>query len=251
MAKETYYFSHDSNAITDTKIHNMRDDYALEEYALLWAIIEMMRNEESYKLQADKKIYRAIKALTNTNIDVEKYVQDCINEYELFKEENGYFFSNSLLKRMLEKDRKSAVAKEKAEKRWNNNAIAMQQQCSSNANKVKESIENKNKVNKKEQEEKIHFADFVTMTNVEHEKLVSTYGTEFTDQCIKILDNYKGAKGKDYKSDYRAILSWVVDEAKKRKQENKYAQNKTAYNDYSQRSYENLDSLYANMKEEK
>lgn len=103
----------------------------------------------------------------------------------------------------------------------------------------------------KKEEEKIHFADFVTMTNVEHEKLVSTYGTEFTDQCIKILDNYKGSKGKEYKSDYRAILSWVVDEAKKRKQENKYAQNKTAYNDYSQRSYENLDSLYANMKEEK
>ena len=127
----------------------------------------------------------------------------------------------------------------------------MQQQCSSNANKVKESKENKNKVNKKEQEEKIHFADFVTMTNVEHEKLVSTYGTEFTDQCIKILDNYKGSKGKEYKSDYRAILSWVVDEAKKRKQENKYNSRKTAYNDYSQRSYENLDSLYANMKEEK
>lgn len=251
MAKETYYFSHDSNAITDTKILNMRADYGLEGYGLFWAIIEMMRNEESYKLQTDKKIYRAIKTLTNTNIDVEKYVQDCINEYELFKEENGYFFSNSLLKRMLEKDRKSAVAREKAEKRWNNNTIAMQQQCSSSANKVKESKENENKINKKEQEEKIHFADFVTMTNAEHEKLVSTYGTEFTDQCIKILDNYKGSKGKEYKSDYRAILSWVVDEAKKRKQENKYAQNKTAYNDYSQRSYENLDSLYANMKEEK
>lgn len=103
----------------------------------------------------------------------------------------------------------------------------------------------------KKEEEKIHFADFVTMTNVEHEKLVSTYGTEFTDQCIKILDNYKGSKGKEYKSDYRAILSWVVDEAKKRKQENKYNSKKTAYNDYSQRSYENLDSLYANMKEEK
>lgn len=27
---------------------------------------------------------------------------------------------------------------------------------------------------------------------------------------IEILDNYKGAKGKRYKSDYRAILSWVV-----------------------------------------
>lgn len=122
-----------------------------------------------------------------------------------------------------------------------------------NENINKNNIKNNSKKDSKgkKEEEKIHFADFVTMTNVEHEKLVSTYGTEFTDQCIKILDNYKGSKGKEYKSDYRAILSWVVDEAKKRKQENKYAQNKTAYNDYSQRSYENLDSLYVNMKEEK
>ena len=122
-----------------------------------------------------------------------------------------------------------------------------------NENINKNNIKNNSKKDSKgkKEEEKIHFADFVTMTNAEHEKLVSTYGAEFTDQCIEILDNYKGSKGKEYKSDYRAILSWVVDEAKKRKQENKYAQSRTAYNDYSQRSYENLDSLYANMKEEK
>ena len=211
----------------------------------------MMRNEEDYKLNLNKNTYRAIKTLTNTNIDVEKYIQDCINEYELFKQENEKFYSKSLLRRMSEKDKKSEIARERANKRWNNNALVMQKQCTSNANKVKESKENENKINKKEQEEKIHFADFVTMTNAEHEKLVSTYGTEFTDQCIKILDNYKGSKGKKYKSDYRAILSWVVDEANKRKQENKYNSRKTEYNGYSQRSYENLDSLYANMKEEK
>ena len=210
-----------------------------------------MRNEEDYKLNLNKNTYRAIKTLTNTNIDVEKYIQDCINEYELFKQENEKFYSKSLLRRMSEKDKKSEIARERANKRWNNNALVMQKQCTSNANKVKESKENENKINKKEQEEKIHFADFVTMTNAEHEKLVSTYGTEFTDQCIKILDNYKGSKGKKYKSDYRAILSWVVDEANKRKQENKYNSRKTEYNGYSQRSYENLDSLYANMKEEK
>lgn len=220
-------------------------------YGLYWAIIEMMRNEEDYKLNLNKNTYRAIKTLTNTNIDVEKYIQDCINEYELFKQENEKFYSKSLLRRMSEKDKKSEIARERANKRWNNNALVMQKQCTSNANKVKESKENENKINKKEQEEKIHFADFVTMTNAEHEKLVSTYGTEFTDQCIKILDNYKGSKGKKYKSDYRAILSWVVDESNKRKQENKYNSRKTEYNGYSQRSYENLNSLYANMKEEK
>lgn len=214
MAKETYYFSHDSNAITDTKILNMRADYGIEGYGLYWAIIEMLRNEEDYRLTLDNKTYRAIKTLTNTTIDIEKFINDCLEDYELFEQDDEKFYSKSLLRRMQEKEKKSVIAREKAEKRWNNNATAMQQQCSSNANKVNKSKENKNKENKKEQEEKIHFADFVSMTNAEHEKLVSTYGKEFTDQCITVLDNYKGANGKTYKSDYRAILNWVVDKVK-------------------------------------
>ena len=86
---------------------------------------------------------------------------------------------------------------------------------------INENIDiNNNKDNRKrgskgeKKEEKIHFAEFVTMTNAEYEKLVSTYGKDFADQCITILDNYKGANGKKYKSDYRAILSWVIDRAK-------------------------------------
>lgn len=151
MAKETYYFSHDSNALTDTKILNMRADYGLEGYGLYWAIIEMMRNEEDYKLEVNKNTYRAIKTLTNTTIDVEKFIKDCIEDYELFEQKEESFYSKSLLKRMEVKEKKSAVAREKAQKRWNSNATEMQQQCSSNANKGK-----KNKVNKnKEKENKI------------------------------------------------------------------------------------------------
>lgn len=193
MAKETYYFSHDSNALTDTKILNMRADYGLEGYGLYWAIIEMMRNEEDYKLKLDKNTYRAIKTLTNTDINIEKYIQDCIDDYELFRQEDSKFYSKSLLRRMLEKDKKSEIAREKANKRWNSNANDMQQQCVSNANKVKENKEKESKgnKNKKEKEEKIHFAEFVSMTNAEYEKLVGTYGKEFADQCITILDNYK------------------------------------------------------------
>lgn len=145
MAKETYYFSHDSNALTDTKILNMRADYGLEGYGLYWAIIEMMRNEEDYKLEVNKNTYRAIKTLTNTTIDVEKFIKDCIEDYELFEQKEETFYSKSLLKRMEVKEKKSAVAREKAQKRWNSNATVMQQQCSSNANKVKKSKVNKNK----------------------------------------------------------------------------------------------------------
>lgn len=68
----------------------------------------------------------------------------------------------------------------------------------------------------KEKEEKIHFAEFVSMTNAEYDKLVSTYGEKFTNQCIETLDNYKGSTGKKYKDDYRAILSWVIDKVKEK-----------------------------------
>lgn len=76
----------------------------------------MLRNEEVYKLDYDKNIFRAIKSLTNTTIDVEKYINDCINDYELFRLEDNKFFSNSLLKRMEEYDRKKAISRENGKK---------------------------------------------------------------------------------------------------------------------------------------
>jgi hypothetical protein len=55
------------------------------------------------------------------------------------------------------------------------------------------------------------YAEFVSMTEDEYQKLVTAYGEVKTRRMIEILDNYKGANGKKYKSDYRAILNWVVD----------------------------------------
>lgn len=83
-----------------------------------------------------------------------------------------------------------------------------------NINKIEIKDNRKRGSKGKREEEKIHFAEFVTMTNAEYEKLVSTHSKEFADQCITVLDNYKGASGKTYKSDYRAILNWVVDKVK-------------------------------------
>lgn len=57
---------------------------------------------------------------------------------------------------------------------------------------------------------KIKYAEFVSMTEEEHQKLIDEHGEEKVKRMIEILDNYKGANGKKYKSDYRAILTWVV-----------------------------------------
>lgn len=63
---------------------------------------------------------------------------------------------------------------------------------------------------------KIVYAENVTMTPDEHSKLIAEHGEALTFACIAKLSNYKGANGKTYKSDYKAILSWVVDEVKKK-----------------------------------
>ena len=48
------------------------------------------------------------------------------------------------------------------------------------------------------------------MTNDEYSSLVAKLGESGAKRCVEILDNYKGANGKKYDSDYRAILNWVV-----------------------------------------
>lgn len=102
------------------------------------------------------------------------------------------------------------------EQQLNNKWTTTEQQLNTNNNVNNEINEINIKEKDKKENDKIHFADFVTMTNVEYESLVNTYGNDFANQCITVLDNYKGSSGKKYKSDYRAILSWVVDSVKKK-----------------------------------
>ncbi len=63
---------------------------------------------------------------------------------------------------------------------------------------------------------KTKYADAVTMYPEERQKLVDSYGEEFTVKLIEELNNYKLSNGKSYKDDYRAILSWVVEKCEKK-----------------------------------
>lgn len=59
------------------------------------------------------------------------------------------------------------------------------------------------------------YAENVKMTESEYNNLVEKYSEEGTRWMITKLDNYKAARGMVYKSDYRAILNWVVKEWQK------------------------------------
>lgn len=86
----------------------------------------MLRNESEYKLPLNKNTYRAIKMQTGTTINVEKYLNDCINEYRddesrngLFNTDNKTFWSASLLRRMEKYEGLKEKRRQAANARWN------------------------------------------------------------------------------------------------------------------------------------
>jgi hypothetical protein len=246
--KEAYYFSHDSNARHDPKITAMRGVYGSEGYGWYWILVEMMRESNGYKLDMRSKYayYAFASQMQCDSETAHKFIQDCITEFDLFAADETHFWSTSLLRRMQERERKSEKARKSAEARWGKKTAPDKgsskpienNECDLDANayadeskndalkesKVKESKRNKNKL--KDNPPKIKFAEFVSLTQAEYDKLTSAHGEERTKRMIEILDNYKGANNKKYASDYRAILNWVVNRAEEEEQKGGYRQAK-------------------------
>lgn len=115
------YFSHDQNAFQDLKIKVLVDEFGLEAYALYWIFIERMRAEKGYFLSCDKITLRGIKSDSRTTLDIEAFVEFCI-EIELFIEDEGTIYSKSLVDRMTymdnEAEQKSEQARAAVNARW-------------------------------------------------------------------------------------------------------------------------------------
>ena len=73
---------------------------------------------------------------------------------------------------------------------------------------------------KAEKAKKYKYADYVSLTKDEYAKLCSEYSEDHTKGMIDILNNYKGSKGKKYKSDYLTIRGWVKDSFYEKLQKN-------------------------------
>ena len=153
--KDAYYFSHDSNASQDPKILAMRSVYGWEGYGWYWMLIEMMREQQDYRLDiSGKYVFNAFALQMHCTSDAaENFIMDCINEFNLFDTDGTTFWSNSLLRRMSEKDEKSIKDRLAAQTRWDKelskckrNADALQTQCDPNAIKERKGKENKDNI---------------------------------------------------------------------------------------------------------
>lgn len=214
MSTNAYYFSHDSNAKDDTKCMLLIDQLGLEGYGIFWVLIEVLREQPDYKYPLNLVPILA----RRYNTTAEK-MMTVIKNYNLFKfDEENSFFSISLNERMnkvqIGINQRILAGKSSAEKRKYLQLAAPVErplnECSTNKRKEKKVNEIKIKEIK---DNKISYSEFVSMKEEEFEKLYSEFGQD-TYKLIEILNNYKGANGKKYKSDYLAIRNWVIDRFK-------------------------------------
>ena len=113
MAKDAYYFSHDSNARNDIKIKAMMSRYGYEGYGMYWAIVEMLRETKDYELPMEDYTFLALQQEFNgCSTDVQQYINDCINTFKLFASDDESFWSESLKRRMGVMDKKREQARQ-------------------------------------------------------------------------------------------------------------------------------------------
>lgn len=89
-----------------------------------------------------------------------------------------------------------------------------------NSKTIKQDIIAETDVSVKPKKQKIKFSEFVSLTQDEYNKLIQDHSESAVKRMIEILNNYKGANGKKYKSDYMAILNWVVNRYNDEKNKN-------------------------------
>jgi hypothetical protein len=145
MAKDAYYFSHDSNARNDEKILSLRMELGMEGYGIYWAIIEMLRDSTDYRMRTQCE-----RIAFELHADSE-HIKSVMNDFELFESDGEYFWSESLLRRMEIKEERSKKASLSAKARWDK-AKTMRTHSEGNANAMqgKESKGKESKVQERD-----------------------------------------------------------------------------------------------------
>ena len=215
------YFPHDVDASIDEKIEAMRSMFGNDGYAFYFIILERIYRSGVPYLDLSKDIFcTSIASKIMVNIDVFHSMIDASIDVGLFDEssyiEHQLLTSSGIKKRFddinLMRDKWRNLKETRAQSFLNGKPEENSRKTERKTpqSKAKESKAKESKA----KEIKTTYAEFVRLHDSEYESLVKTHGEEFTNRCIETLDNYKGQSGTAYKSDYRAILNWVIKRVK-------------------------------------
>lgn len=117
MKKDTFYFSHDYNANSDTKILFLRQQLGMEGYGIYWYLIEALAQAGGYLP------YKIAPVLAMQMQVTEAKVIAVIDKFDLFTQQEQSFFSERLNLHLSLRATLSEKGRVGASKRWEKQAI--------------------------------------------------------------------------------------------------------------------------------
>lgn len=193
MAKDAFWFSHDSNARNDEKIIALRMRHQMEGYGIYFAIIERLRESDSYMCIKDYNVIAF-----DLRVAAEK-IKSIVEDFNLFDftEDNKYFYSERLIRSMapfenLTSQRRLA-GKKSAEKRWGKS-----DESDENKRPLKESITTVNKKNN------LYNIDILNNKNIK-ENIKEKFNFDFLSSNPEFLILIK--KWIDYKKEIKSEIT--------------------------------------------
>ncbi len=213
--KDTFYMKHDINTSQDNAIVSMRVDYGTFGYGLFWLVNEYLRSQTGCKVKISE--IKNIAFSLNENFEnVHKFIDDCINMYGLYASNGDYFWSNRMI---VDKDHLDSIRqtyRENGKKGGRPKAKenqAVNQAVSNGKPIVNQTESNKGKVSKGKviKVSKDNYGEFknVHLSKDEFKKCIDIHTLIITNKAIEKLSSFKASSGKNYKSDYAAMNTWV------------------------------------------
>lgn len=216
------YFPHDVGAAGTPTMFTVQNEFGNDGYALWFKLLEHLGTKEDLSMDCNNKSdWLYFVALARVTEERAIQILDLLASIGAIDQElwnHRIIWSDNFAKRLADVYKKRGTETPcKPDFCDRNTSSHDVSDAESTQSKVKESKVKKSKVKKDKapDPDKIEFAEFVRMKQSEYDTLIEKYGKAATDKFIEVLDNYKGANKKRYDSDYRAILSWVVDKVKK------------------------------------
>lgn len=141
------YFTHDLGSRNDPKIVKMAIKMGHEGKGIYWDLVEILYEQNGYIKISDLEVIAF-----SINCDLSK-VKRVLFEFDLFKKDTKRIWSDSALTRIKIKEGKSKKASQASNKRWKQNADAMQTHSERDANEM-HSVCDSNAIKEKEKKEK-------------------------------------------------------------------------------------------------
>lgn len=178
MAKEAFYFSHDFGARNDPKLQKVLMKLGQEGKGVYWDLVEMLFEEGGKLLLSECDGY-AFALRTN-----ESCITRLINEFGLFQQDGDFFWSDSVNRRINDRNEKSEKARQSVLKRWENTNVSK-----NNTNVLRSEYDGYTIKERKGKERKEELNSSVVVPQV-----------PFEDRCLKFVDYFNLKKDSKYQA---------------------------------------------------